>query len=62
MPKSNGKLKCFSFSERTIVQINFLCDSLMLNQTSLIEFLINAKYKEELANVKTNETDERNDK
>lgn len=60
MPKNNGKIKCFSFSEKTIEQINFLCDSLMLNQTSLIEFLINAKYKEEVSNAKTDKTEQGN--
>lgn len=47
MPKINGTTKTFSFNQRTILQINFLCDKLMLSQTSLLEFLINEKYLKE---------------
>lgn len=47
MPKIDGVLKTFSFNQRTILQIKFLCDKLMLSQTSLLEFLINEKYLKE---------------
>lgn len=49
MPKKQGTLKCFSFTEKTISQMQVLCDKLMLkNQTNLLEFLINEKYKKEI--------------
>lgn len=47
MPKIDGVLKTFSFNSKTISQIKFLCDKLMLSQTSLLEFLINEKYLKE---------------
>lgn len=46
MPKKNGKLKTFSFNEKTLKQIEFLSAFYMLKQTNLIEFLINEKYRE----------------
>lgn len=46
MPKKNGKLKTFSFNEKTLKQIEFLSAFYMLKNTNLIEFLINEKYKE----------------
>ena len=62
MPKKgNSKTKCFNFSEKTLLQMDYLCDNLMLNQTSLLSFLINEKWKEEVRNGKTNETDQKND-
>ena len=47
MPKINGTTKTFSFNQKTILQIKFLCDKLMLSQTSLLEFLINERYLKE---------------
>ena len=46
MPKKNGKIKTFSFNEKTLEQIDFLSSFYMLKYTNLIEFLVNEKYKE----------------
>lgn len=46
MPKKNGKVKTYSFSEDTLKQINSLSAFFMLKPTNLIEFLINKAYKE----------------
>lgn len=54
MPKIDGVLKTFSFNSKTISQIKFLCDKLMLSQTSLLEFLINEKYLKEKKDARTN--------
>lgn len=46
MPKKNGKIKTFSFNDKTLTQIEYLSAFYMLKQTNLIEFLINEKYRE----------------
>ena len=46
MPKKNGKVKTYSFSEETLKQISSLSAFFMLKPTNLIEFLINKAYKE----------------
>ena len=46
MPKKNGKVKTFSFNEKTLEQIDFLSSFYMLKYTNLIEFLVNEKYKD----------------
>lgn len=46
MPKKDGVIKTYSFSSKTVKQIEELCDYEMLKPTSLLEFLINAKHRE----------------
>ena len=49
MPKKEGIAKTYSFDCKTISQMEYLSESLMLkNQTKLLEFLINEKYKKEI--------------
>lgn len=46
MPKKNGKMKTYSFNDKTLEQINYLSEVLFLKPTSLLEFLINKAYNE----------------
>ena len=62
MPKVEGKLKCYSFNKKTLSQMDFLCDCLMLKtQTSLIEFLVNERYKKEVESGKESKTNKGTD-
>ena len=39
-------MKTYSFNVKTIEQINYLSDTLLLKPTSLLEFVINKEYNE----------------
>ena len=53
MPKKNGITKSYSFSQKTIQQIEELCEFEMLKPTNLIEHLINIRYREYSEKYKT---------
>lgn len=48
MPKKNGIAKMFSFDEETVKQLAALAKYHKLNQTALIEYLLNREYKEKI--------------
>lgn len=48
MPKKNGTAKLFSFDEKTIAQMSELADYHKLNQTALLEYLLNKEYREKI--------------